>query len=71
MVFNRGTEEHSVASMRCQRFRQIWNYCLFIVVSLDEVQPNRHFNQLGVPPNIFKDLRGAVKKKGEKHWLKE
>jgi hypothetical protein len=27
------------------------------------VPPNCHFNQLGVPPNIFKDLKGAANQK--------
>jgi hypothetical protein len=36
----------------------------FIDVLLHGVLPNCHFNKLGVPPDISKDLKGAANKKG-------
>ncbi len=51
------------AAKRCQGCRQILNYSHFNDILLHKVLQNCHFNHLGVPPNFFIDLRGAVNQK--------
>ncbi len=56
---NRGATAHLSATKRRQGCRKIGKYCLFIYVLLHIVI----FNQLGVPPNFFNELKGAANQK--------
>ncbi len=67
VVSNRGAAAYQGAAKRCQGCHQIQNYCLL----LHKVPPNYYFKQLGVPPNIFKDLKGAANRKRLKNTALE
>ncbi len=63
VIPNRGAAAHKGAAKRCQGCRQVLNYCLFIDILLHEVSLNFHFNELGMPPIFFTELKGAVNQK--------
>jgi hypothetical protein len=56
---DRGAAAHLSATKRRQGCHKIGKYCLFIDVLLHIVI----FNQLGVPPNFFNELKGAANQK--------